>query len=121
MSNSVQWQLLQHAFSEMHIACAAFGVDPLSYEAIAPNQRVLRLHKKTADLQVAPTDVVQLVKISVPIVSDDEVLSAPPRRRITGKSSGAAGSDPYMLRRGTPIPTPTQSEPSENYTEDDLE
>ena len=81
------------------ISSSTFGVDPLSYEAVAPNLKVVRLHTRVSDLLIRPNDVVQLVKVSVPVIDEADELPAPPRRRITGKSCQAASSDPYVLRK----------------------
>ena len=39
------------------------------------------------------------------VIELDDTVPAPPRGRITGKSSGAESSKPDVMREGTPLPT----------------
>lgn len=95
-------------------ACAGFGVDPLRYELASSTSQRLLLHKTATQLDIRPSAVIQVTRIAAPMIEDHVDLSAPPRRRIVGKSSCTdTCNSRQLLRRGTPVPppiaTPTES------------
>ena len=77
---------------------------------------VLRLHKTISQLGIGPNAVLNMVKIQVPILDQNDDTPAPSRRRIVGKHSP---KDLATIRfgRGTPLPTPTASQASEDESD----
>ena len=81
-------------------ARSTFGVVTVSYERVAWYQIVLRLHKLTLQLALGAHAVLQLVKISEPVVACHK-HSAPLRRHIIGKHSVGVPSVTATIGRNT--------------------